>query len=240
MTPDLVDRASTPRAVLFDFSGTLFRFEARDDWFVDLLDDAGEAFVPERQADIIRRMVAPVGLPEGIEGDDRTAWERRDLDPELHRVGYLALLRTVGMSNAGHANSLYDRVLDPESWVPFADTVEVLTRLADTGVPIGIVSNIAFDLRKVLALHGIDHLVDAYALSYEVGAIKPEPRLFRAALDPIGVPAGDVLMVGDSEKADGGARALGCSFALVHDVPPADRPTALLDAVAAHGIELRD
>ncbi|ATD70230.1 HAD family hydrolase [Gordonia amicalis] len=240
MTPDLVDRASTPRAVLFDFSGTLFRFEARDDWFVDLLDDAGEAFVPERQADIIRRMVAPVGLPEGIEGDDRTAWERRDLDPELHRVGYLALLRTVGMSNAGHANSLYDRVLDPESWVPFADTVEVLTRLADTGVPIGIVSNIAFDLRKVLALHGIDHLVDAYALSYEVGAIKPEPRLFRAALDPIGVPAGDVLMVGDSVKADGGARALGCSFALVHDVPPADRPTALLDAVAAHGIELRD
>ncbi|MCZ0912331.1 HAD-IA family hydrolase [Gordonia amicalis] len=239
MTPDLVDRASTPRAVLFDFSGTLFRFEARDDWFVDLLDDTGEAFVPERQADIIRRMVAPVGLPEGIEGDDRTAWERRDLDPELHRVGYLALLRTVGMSNAGHANSLYDRVLDPESWVPFADTVEVLTRLADTGVPIGIVSNIAFDLRKVLALHGIDHLVDAYALSYEVGAIKPEPRLFRAALDPIGVPAGDVLMVGDSEKADGGARALGCSFALVHDVPPADRPTALLDAVTAHGIELR-
>ncbi|MCR8897042.1 HAD family hydrolase [Gordonia sp. GONU] len=239
MTPDLVDRASTPRAVLFDFSGTLFRFEARDDWFVDLLDDSGEAFVPERQADIIRRMVAPVGLPEGIEGDDRTAWERRDLDPELHRVGYLALLRTVGMSNAGHANSLYDRVLDPESWVPFADTVEVLTRLADTGVPIGIVSNIAFDLRKVLALHGIDHLVDAYALSYEVGAIKPEPRLFRAALDPIGVPAGDVLMVGDSEKADGGARALGCSFALVHDVPPADRPTALLDAVTAHGIELR-
>ncbi len=41
-------------------------------------------------------MVAPVGLPDGIEGDDRTAWEQRDLDPELHRVGYLALLRTVG------------------------------------------------------------------------------------------------------------------------------------------------
>lgn len=239
MTAGQTNTANAVRAVLFDFSGTLFRFEARDDWFVDLLDDAGESFTPARQADIIRRMVAPVGLPDGIEGDDRTAWERRDLDPELHRVGYLALLRTVGLSHPGHANALYDRVLDPESWVPFADTVEVLTRLADAGMPIGIVSNIAFDLRKVLALHGVDHLVDAYALSYEVGAIKPDPRIFRAALDPIGVPAGDVLMVGDSEKADGGARALGCSFALVHDVPPADRPAALLDAVTAHGVELR-
>lgn len=228
-----------PRAVLFDFSGTLFRFEARPEWFADLRDDAGETFTPERQADIIRRMVAPVGLPEGVEGDDRIAWERRDLDPKLHRVGYLALLRTVGLSNAGHANSLYDRVLDPESWVPFADTVEVLTRLAGAGVPIGIVSNIAFDLRKVLALHEVDDLIGAYALSFEVGAIKPDPRIFRAAIDPLGVDPREVLMVGDSEAADGGARELGCSFELVHDVAPADRPSALIDAVRAHGIELR-
>ncbi|MBD0862015.1 HAD family hydrolase [Gordonia sp. zg691] len=228
-----------PRAVLFDFSGTLFRFEARDDWFTDLRDDAGKPFDPDRQATIIRRMVQPVGLPDGVDGDDRIAWEKRDLDPALHRVGYLALLRAAGMSNADQANSLYDRVLAPESWVPFADTVEVLTRLSEAGVPIGIVSNIAFDLRKVLALHGVEDLVGAYALSYEVGAIKPDPRIFHAALDPLGVPADEVLMVGDSETADGGARALGCSFALVHDVPPAQRPTALLDAVTAHGIELR-
>ncbi|MEO9328357.1 HAD family hydrolase [Gordonia aurantiaca] len=228
------------RAVLFDFSGTLFRFEPRDEWFADLRDDAGEPIGPERQDDIIRRMVAPVGTPDGIEGDDRIAWERRDLEPVLHRRGYLALLRTLGLSDPAHANSLYDRVLDPESWVPFGDTVEVLHRLSAAGVPIGIVSNIAFDLRKVLALHGVDHLVHAYALSYEVGAIKPDPQIFTAALDPIGVPAEQVLMVGDSEKADGGARALGCSFAQVHDVPPVHRPTALLEAVTSHGIELGD
>ncbi|GAC83845.1 putative hydrolase [Gordonia paraffinivorans NBRC 108238] len=228
----------TTQAVLFDFSGTLFRFEPRDEWFAGLLDDAGQAFSPERQDEIIRRMVAPVGTPDGVVGEDRIAWERRDLDPRLHRQGYLALLRTLGLSDPVHANSLYDRVLEPESWTPFADTVEVLRRLSAAGIPIGIVSNIAFDLRKVLALHGVDDLVQAYALSYEVGAIKPDARLFRAALDPIGVPAEHVLMVGDSEKADGGARELGCAFAQVHDVPPAHRPTALLDAVTAHGIAL--
>ncbi|WP_374610333.1 HAD family hydrolase [Gordonia sp. (in: high G+C Gram-positive bacteria)] len=229
-----------PRAVLFDFSGTLFRFEARDEWFADLRDDTGAEFDRDRQADIIRRMVAPVGLPDGVVGADQDAWERRDLDPALHRAGYLALLRTVGMGNVDHANALYNRVLDPSSWVPFADTVAVLQKLGAAGVPVGIVSNIAFDLRKVLALHGVEDLVAAFALSYEVGAIKPDPRIFHAALDPLGVPADEVLMVGDSETADGGARALGCAFALVHDVPAADRPTALLDAVTSHGIELPD
>ena len=43
-------------------------------------------------------------------------------------------------------------------------------------------------------------------------------------------------MVGDSEEADGGARALGCRFALVAPDPVADRPHALLDAVRAHGL----
>ncbi|AFR48287.1 HAD family hydrolase [Gordonia sp. KTR9] len=230
---------TTPRAVLFDFSGTLFRFEARGEWFADLRDDSGAEFDRDRQADIIRRMVAPVGLPDGIVGDDRHAWESRDLDPALHRTGYLALLRAAGMSDPDQANSLYNRVLDPSSWVPFADTVAVLRKLGAAHVPVGIVSNIAFDLRKVLALHDVEDLVGAFALSYEVGAIKPDPRIFHAALDPLGVPAEEVLMIGDSETADGGARALGCSFALVHDVPPADRPTALLDAVTSHGVELR-
>ena len=60
-----------PRAVLFDFSGTLFRFEERDEWFADLRDDTGAEFDRDRQADIIRRMVAPVGLPDGVEHDER-------------------------------------------------------------------------------------------------------------------------------------------------------------------------
>jgi FMN phosphatase YigB (HAD superfamily) len=45
-------------------------------------------------------------------------------------------------------------------------------------------------------------------------------------------------MVGDSEEADGGAQALGMSFALLDPLPTSERPSALLDAVAAHGLAL--
>ena len=121
---------------------------------------------------------------------------------------------------------------------PFADTVEVLTRLHEAGVPVGVVSNIAFDLRTVLRRHGVENLVGAYALSFEVGAIKPDPAIFHAALDALEVAPGAALMLGDSDIADGGAVELGCAFELVHDVPVEQRPTALLDAVCRHGIAL--
>ncbi|UAK38264.1 HAD family hydrolase [Gordonia bronchialis] len=229
---------STPAAVLFDFSGTLFRFEARDDWFDGLHDEHGSPLHVDTQAQLIRRMTQPVGVPDAVVGDDRIAWENRDLDPAQHRRAYLAMLRESGLTVPEHAASLYERVLDANSWEPFADTVEVLTRLHEAGVPVGVVSNIAFDLRTVLRRHGVENLVGAYALSFEVGAIKPDPAIFHAALDALGVAPGAALMVGDSDIADGGAVELGCAFELVHDVPVVQRPTALLDAVRRHGIAI--
>lgn len=229
---------STPAAVLFDFSGTLFRFEARDDWFDGLHDEHGSPLHVDTQAELIRRMTQPVGVPDAVVGDDRIAWENRDLDPAQHRRAYLAMLRESGLTVPEHAASLYERVLDANSWEPFADTVEVLTRLHEAGVPVGVVSNIAFDLRTVLRRHGVENLVGAYALSFEVGAIKPDPAIFHAALDALEVAPGAALMVGDSDIADGGAVELGCAFELVHDVPVEQRPTVLLDAVRRHGIAI--
>jgi FMN phosphatase YigB (HAD superfamily) len=43
--------------------------------------------------------------------------------------------------------------------------------------------------------------------------MKPDSRLFSAACDAIGIPAEEVLMVGDTVECDGGATAIGCTFA---------------------------
>ncbi|MGC5247648.1 HAD family hydrolase [Gordonia sp. DT219] len=228
----------TPRAVLFDFSGTLFRFEARDEWFTDLHDAQGRPLDVDKQAELVRRMTQPVGLPADIGDDDRKAWERRDLDPGQHRRAYISVLRASGLDVPGQAESLYEHVLDPHSWVPFPDTASVLRTLAATQIRVGIVSNIAFDLRKVLSLNGLGGTVEAYALSYEVGVVKPDPRIFRAATDALGIDGSDALMVGDSEEADGGARLIGAAFELVDDLPTGQRPTALRAAVRAHGVDI--
>lgn len=43
-------------------------------------------------------------------------------------------------------------------------------------------------------------------------------------------------MIGDSEEADGGARAVGCRFALVDPLPTAQRPDGLITALRSAGI----
>lgn len=91
-------------------------------------------------------------------------------------------------------------------------------------------------MRPAFAAIGAAEHVDAFVLSFEVGAIKPDPAIFTAALDRLGVAAPDALMVGDSEEADGGARAVGCQFALVDPLPTAQRPDGLIAALQGVGI----
>ena len=64
-------------------------------------------------------------------------------------------------------------------------------------------------IRTVLDREGVTPLVDAVVLSYEVGCVKPDHRIFQAALDTLGLDAASVLMVGDNAHDDGGGASLG-------------------------------
>jgi hypothetical protein len=65
-------------------------------------------------------------------------------------------------------------------------------------VRVGLVSNYpcGASLRRSLHSTGIADLLDPVVVSGDVGYIKPHPKLFEAALDAVGVPAGRVLFVG--------------------------------------------
>ncbi|MEV6426921.1 HAD-IA family hydrolase [Nocardia sp. NPDC051463] len=218
----------TVAAVLFDFSGTLFRLEDDESWADDLLGEDGQPFDAHETAEILRRMTAPVGQSVRFDVEGQIAWEQRDLDPMQHRKAYLEVLRQFGVPTVRQAERLYGRLVDPMAWTPYPDTEDVLKMLAAQRIPVGVVSNIAFDVRPTFAARGWDRLVDTFVLSFEVGSVKPDSRIFRAALEELGVPAESALMVGDSAEADGGATALGCGFARVDPLPTVERPDALL------------
>ncbi|WP_216213955.1 HAD family hydrolase [Amycolatopsis aidingensis] len=222
-------------AVLFDFSGTLFRLEHDETWVKHLTDAGGDPLDLEAQTELMRRMTAPVGQVVDLDAEHQHAWEHRDLDPALHTKVYLEVLRQSGVPTVEQAKALYDRLVDPLEWTPYPDTEAVLKGAAGQGIRVGVLSNIAFDIRPAFASRGLDAYVDEFVLSYEVGAIKPDPAIFRAALDRLGAEGPGTLMVGDSEEADGGARALGCAFALVPPTPTGDRTDGLLTALRRHG-----
>jgi HAD superfamily hydrolase (TIGR01509 family) len=67
-------------------------------------------------------------------------------------------------------------------------------------------------------------------LSYEVGAVKPDHRIFQAALDALALPADRVLMVGDNANDDVGGASMGLRTLIL---PRTNGPVHGLDAVTA-------
>ncbi|TNC28010.1 HAD family hydrolase [Amycolatopsis alkalitolerans] len=226
----------TIRAVMFDFSGTLFRLEQNESWLHHLTDAEGEPLDLEAQTELMRRMTAPTGKVVELSEEYQYAWENRDLDPALHRKIYLEVLRRSGVPKAEQAEALYGRLVDPGEWTPYPDTEAALKDCAGKGIKVGVLSNIAFDIRPAFTRRGLDQYVDSFVLSFEEGAIKPDPAIFQILLDRLAADPEETLMVGDSAEADGGARALGCAFALVDPLPTSERADALVASLRGHGV----
>lgn len=218
-------------AVLFDFSETLFRLEPRQSWFAG----AGGIPEPDRQRAIVRRLTAPVAEGVPMTARQRECWERRDLDARAHRESFLHILAASGVA-ADFGARLYARVTDPASWTPFPDAAAALRLVRDAGMRIGIVSNIAFDIRPACDRIADRSSIGAFTLSFECGLLKPDPRIFRTALRDLGVRPERTVMVGDSVPLDGAARAVGARFVPVVPQAIAERPDGLLRALAEHDV----
>jgi putative hydrolase of the HAD superfamily len=220
-------------AVLFDFSGTLFRVEPTESWLRGALDEAGIRLPgPEvvaaakalEEAGALPGGAPPLRVPEQLV----EVWRTRDRSAELHRAAYTGLSRQVPLPDPALHDALYDRHMAPTAWRPYPDAAEVLQALRERGVPVGVVSNIGWDPRPVFRAHGLDRWIDAYVLSYEHGVQKPDPQLFAVACEALGADPRKTVMVGDDRRADGGAAALGCRVHYVDHLPAAERPDALL------------
>jgi HAD superfamily hydrolase (TIGR01509 family) len=196
--------------VLFDWGDTLFAPPDAARVIAEVARERGVAIAPDRAGqlwtDLWEKGKTPQELAKG-----------RDLSPEAHRTVWTSLFQTADVHIPGVGRELYDRVMDPAAWVPYPDTGPTLRALRERGVKVGVVSNVPRDLSDVFARHGLARSVDAFVHSFQVGAEKPDPRIFLAACVRLGTAPAATLMVGDHAVADGGAVAAGLRF---HLLPP--------------------
>jgi putative hydrolase of the HAD superfamily len=194
-------------AVLFDWGDTLMRWT----FDVELLTQghvAGlEAIGREPDAAITERFrtaYLPKFFADGVIEEVEYPAEVRALLREFEiEVGEEELLRFL---EAEHA-----------AWAPArqlaATTHALLDLLRERGLRLGLVSN-AIDppelLHRDLAELGVADRLDVAVFSSEIGRRKPDPAIFRYALDRLGVEPERTLMVGDKVAIDiAGAAALG-------------------------------
>jgi len=94
--------------------------------------------------------------------------------------------------------------------------LQFLKDARERGIKIVVVTNLESSLQyKKLARLGITDLIDFVVTSEEAGIEKPDPKIYRIALDKIGLRPEDVVMLGDDQKSDGaGAKNAGIPFLL--------------------------
>jgi len=105
--------------------------------------------------------------------------------------------------------TLYRRFGSPEVWRFYDDVESSLRHLRARGLKIGVVSNWDTRLKTISDGLGLTPLVDFIVISAEVGVRKPDPGIFRMALDRAGVRADEAIHVGDllEEDVEGARRA---------------------------------
>jgi HAD superfamily hydrolase (TIGR01549 family) len=95
-------------------------------------------------------------------------------------------------------------------------SASALARLRAAGVRLGVVSNSDGRVEEALQAAGLRHLFDVVVDSTLAGVEKPDPRIFQAALDQLGVKPEEALYVGDLYEVDViGARAAGIEAVLL-------------------------
>jgi HAD superfamily hydrolase (TIGR01509 family) len=214
-TPDEALAGPVPavQAVLFDFANTLFRMVPTDVLLQRVWLAAGRD-----PADLDAAAVAAEVRRAGELPDVRAAQAERDTSFARHRAANRVWFSRVPQL-ADIADLVHDAVCSPESWFPYADVEPVLRELAARGVPIGIVSDIVWDVRRDLEAAGLGELVSAYTLSFQVGYEKPDPRMFLKTCAHLGSDPRATLMVGDNPMRDGGATACGLRTLLLPSEP---------------------
>jgi HAD superfamily hydrolase (TIGR01509 family) len=98
--------------------------------------------------------------------------------------------------------------IDALRFEPLPGAVEAVDRLRAHGLALAVVSNWDETLPERLDVFGVGTIVS----SAEVGVPKPDPAIFRLALERLGVRPERALHIGDSAADEQGAHAAGLRF----------------------------
>ena len=141
----------------------------------------------------------------------------KDRESEFFRAMNVRIVEHLGFDcDEGTLDELHASFENDVTWTPFPETVRTLRTLRSRGYRLGIISNYSHRLPTVLRDTGLLPYLDTLTYSFDVGAEKPDPRIFRSALARADVPAERALHVGDSYEADYlGARRAGLHAVLL-------------------------
>lgn len=178
------------RVIVFDAFGTLVRIGERFSPYRKLLAWMRENGRQPQADDANRIMSQPLGLTDVAK--------------------LFGMLPPIGLLASWEA----DLSAELETVQLFPDAMQAVSRLLSSGYRIGLCSNLAAPYGA--PVKALLPPLNAYALSYEANAVKPEPAIYRYLIDQLDCAASNVLFIGDTPSADlEGPKAFGMSARLI-------------------------
>lgn len=197
--PTRETRRLRPRAVLFDFGGTLDA--DGETWKARALHLFQEAGVTAPPAAFDR---AFYGADDALVG---AVSPTLSLGDTVHRL-YRGTAERLGLPDATAVAARLARRFLAAAEARLRANAPLLRRLSAV-YPMGIVSNFYGNLTTVCDEAGIGQYFKTMVDSERVGCRKPDPAIFHHALRDLGVAPAEALFVGDSRPRDmAGARAI--------------------------------
>ena len=204
------------KAIFFDLYNTLARFHPpREEVQAEACADFEIHVTPEGitrgygQADVFFTTEnSRLPLRERSEDD------REDMFAEYERI----ILKGAGVEvSREKAREIWRRVRQvPYDLALFDDVIPALEHLKSLDLTLGLLSNINRDGDELAQSLGLGSHIGIAITSREVGAEKPEPPIFLAALERAAVLPAEAMHVGDQRSSDvEGARAVGINPVLL-------------------------
>jgi putative hydrolase of the HAD superfamily len=194
--------SNLPKALFLDLDDTI-------------LDDTGSVDDCWREACAIGAAecaVDPEALFDAIKTSGHWFWS----DPDRHRVGRLDLqtarievarlgLKDLGVESmelAATVGGAYHNRREERLEI-FPDAIDTLNWFRERGCRLALLTNgNGKPQRRKIEKFGLERFFDSIFIEGEVGFGKPDERIYRLALERLGVPAGDTWMVGDNLEWD--------------------------------------
>ncbi len=191
-----------PRAILFDLDDTLIRAYAQpeDAWrrllhvFAAHLDAHDEAAIEKARLAIMEESRA-------LWSDHASAAKWRLNIPEARRLAVRAGLKRLDRADDELADKIADAFTEMRrnEYRLYPDAHATVDALREKGVKLALVTNGASDIQRAkIERFELAHRFHHIQIEGEFGQGKPEPAVYRHALERLGCEACDAWMVGDN------------------------------------------
>jgi len=206
------------KAVIFDMGGVI----AKTCWDSDYMAEVVEQIIRKYYNNV------PENFKEVFKNDMLESW--LEVRESLIEVSFEDVIRKtvnkLGLAVDDFVIKEAFQKLEEGEFCHVDENVEtVLKTLKEIGIKLGLISNAPGEFPiNVLKREGLDKYMDVMMTSYQIGVIKPHPKIFIEALKRLGVKPEETIFVGDVPEIDvKGAKMVGMIAVLMKDCDPVMR-----------------